>query len=112
LVADPLPWTRSLALDLKNPRSELNYLSQSTQKGFSLFQLEALSQKLGLRLQMAYRENDGAFVVPSVVHLKVERTDSLTTEIGSPSSRSVFGAKRRDAATVRADLLYLGSGRL
>jgi len=42
----------------------------STQKGCSLPQVAALSKKIGLNYQMAFR-NSGDFVVPSVVHWKV-----------------------------------------
>lgn len=45
--------------------------SASTQQGFSLPQVAALSKQVGLNYQMAFREKGGAFVVPSVVHWKV-----------------------------------------
>ncbi len=51
-------------------------------RGFSLLQIEELSQKLGLYFQMAFREKDAAFVVPSVVHLKVEHFAAITRQEG------------------------------
>lgn len=60
-----------LSLDPANPGTELIRTCASTPRGFSLLQTEELSQKLGLHLQMAFRDEGAAFVVPSVVHLKV-----------------------------------------
>ena len=45
--------------------------SASTQRGFSLTQVAALSREMGLDFQMAFRGGGAAFVVPSVIHWKV-----------------------------------------
>ena len=71
-----------LSLDPTNPGTELIHACASTQKGFSLLQIEELSQKLGLYFQMAFREKDAAFVVPSVVHLKLDHFAAITRQEG------------------------------
>lgn len=71
-----------LSLDPENPETELIRACASTQKGFSLLQTEELSQQLGLYFQMAFREKDAAFVVPSVVHLKVDHFTAITRQEG------------------------------
>ena len=53
----------------------------STQKGCSLPQVAALSKKIGLNYQMAFR-NSGDFVVPSVVHWKVGHYAALLRKVG------------------------------
>ena len=45
-------------------------------------QVAELSQKLGLNFQMAFREKDAAFVVPSVVHLKVDHYAAIVRQEG------------------------------
>ena len=65
-----------------NPGSELVHASASTQEGFSLPQVAELSQQLGLNFQMAFREKDAAFVVPSVVHLKVNHYAAVVRQEG------------------------------
>jgi len=69
-----------LSIDPKNPGTEFIHACASTQKGFSLLQTEELSQKLGLYFQMAFRQEDAAFVVPSVVHLKVDHFAAITKQ--------------------------------
>ncbi len=54
--------------------------SASTQQGFSLSQVAELSRKLGLNYQMVFRENDGNFSIPSVVHWKVGHYAALIRE--------------------------------
>ena len=71
-----------LSLDPTNPGTELIHACVSTQKGFSLLQIEELSQKLGLYFQMAFREKDAAFVVPSLVHLKLDHFAAITRQEG------------------------------
>jgi RHS repeat-associated protein len=71
-----------LSLDPTNPGTELIHACASTQKGFSLLQIEELSQKLGLYFQMAYRETDAVFVVPSLVHLKLDHFAAITRQKG------------------------------
>lgn len=55
--------------------------SASTQQGFSLEQVAELSMKIGLKYQMAFREEEGAFVVPSVVHWKVGHYAALVRQV-------------------------------
>jgi RHS repeat-associated protein len=69
-----------LSLHPANPGTELIHASESTQKGFSLSQVEELSEKLGLQFQMAYREKDATFVLPSVVHLKLDHFAAITRQ--------------------------------
>jgi RHS repeat-associated protein len=71
-----------LLLDSTNPGTELIQASASTPKGFSLLQVEELSHKLGLSFQMAFRAKDVSFVVPSVVHLKVDHFAALIRQEG------------------------------
>jgi YD repeat-containing protein len=71
-----------LSLDPADPGTELIHASASTQRGLSLQQLEELSQKLGLYFQMAHRGEGAAFVLPSVVHLKVDHFAAITRQEG------------------------------
>jgi RHS repeat-associated protein len=71
-----------LSLDPTNPGIELILASASTQRGFSLLQIEELSQQLGLYFQMAFREKDAVVVVPSVVHLKVNHFAAIVRQEG------------------------------
>jgi RHS repeat-associated protein len=61
-----------LAVHPEDPRADLIAASESTPRGFSLLQVEQLSQQLGLHYQMAFREPGAALVVPSVVHFTVD----------------------------------------
>jgi RHS repeat-associated protein len=61
-----------LAVHPENPRSELIHASESTDRGFSMHQLEKLSQRLGLHYRAAFRESGADLVVPSVVHFTVD----------------------------------------
>jgi RHS repeat-associated protein len=65
-----------------NPGTELIQACTSTQRGLSLLQIQELSKKLGLDFQMACREKDTAFIVPSVVHLKVDHFAAITRAQG------------------------------
>jgi len=71
-----------LSMEPQNPGTELIHASASTQKGFSLPQVAELSQQLGLNFQTAFCEKDAAFVVPSVVHLKVDHYAALIRQEG------------------------------
>jgi RHS repeat-associated protein len=55
--------------------------SASTQRGCSLPQVTALSKKIGLNYQMAFR-NSGDFVIPSVVHWKVGHYAAMVRKAG------------------------------
>lgn len=68
--------------DPRNPGTELVLTSASTKRGFSLLQLEELSQKLGLDFQMAFREKGALFLVPSVVHLNLDHFTALVRQEG------------------------------
>jgi RHS repeat-associated protein len=72
-----------LSVHPQNPGSDLIHAAASTQQGFSLQQLAELSQKLGLYFQMAFREKGAAFVVPSVVHLKVDHYAAMVRQEGA-----------------------------
>jgi YD repeat-containing protein len=61
-----------LAVHPEDPRTDLIAASASTQRGFSLHQVEELSQRLGLHYQTAFREHGAGLVVPSVVHFTVD----------------------------------------
>ena len=69
-------------LDPTNPSTELIQAFVSTHRGCSLLQIAELSQGLGLYFQMAFREADAAFVVPSVIHLKVDHFAAITRQEG------------------------------
>ena len=71
-----------LSRDPQHAGDEIIYNSVSTTNGFSLPQVAALSQKLGLNYQMAFREKGAAFVVPSVVHWKVGHYAALIRQEG------------------------------
>jgi RHS repeat-associated protein len=56
--------------------------SASTYRGYSLSQLEKLSQDMGLYLQMAKRTPGADVVVPCVVHWKVDHYAAITRQEG------------------------------
>ena len=60
-----------LSLNPQHAGTEIIFDSASTTNGLSLAQVAALSQKVDLNYQMAFREKGAAFLVPSVVHWKV-----------------------------------------
>lgn len=66
-----------LAVHPHDPQSEMIDSSESTQRGFSLHQVAELSHRLGLDYQMAFRTREAEFVVPSVVHFKVDHFAAL-----------------------------------
>jgi len=75
---------RRIQLSVK-PQSQVDpeiFNSASTQKGFSLAQVAELSAKIGLGYQMAFREPNAAFVVPSVVHWKVGHFAAMVRQEG------------------------------
>jgi RHS repeat-associated protein len=71
-----------LSLDPKNAGGDLIHDSASTQNGFSLPQVVALSQKLGMNYQMAFRDKDAAVVVPSVAHWKIGHYAAIVRQEG------------------------------
>jgi len=98
-----------LAVHPENPRSPLIAASESTQRGFSLYQLKELSQQLGLHYRMAFRESGADLVVPSVVHLKV---DHFAAVIRRPGDRYLFEDPtfKNDAWVTRAAVDAEASG--
>ena len=56
--------------------------SASTQKGLSLTEVAELSKKIGLNYRMAFREKGGDFVVPSVLHWKVDHYAAIIRRDG------------------------------
>ncbi len=71
-----------LLVDPQNPGTAEIVKSASSQKGYSLPQVNDLSAKIGLRYQMAFREKGGPLVVPSVVHWKVGHYAALIRQEG------------------------------
>ena len=68
----PLALLRIQSASHPTNRAEMAiYESASTKQGFALSQVAELSKKIGLNYQMVFREKDGEFVVPSVVHWKL-----------------------------------------
>ena len=61
-----------LSVHPDNPQSALIDAAESTQHGFSLHQVAELSHQLGLNLQMAFRAQGSEFLIPSVVHFKLD----------------------------------------
>jgi len=70
------------SVDPKNLDHEIIRAAKSTQNGFSLPQVAALSQKLGLNYRMAFREKGVAAVTPSVVHWKVGHYAAIVRQEG------------------------------
>ena len=71
-----------LSLDGKASLPDEILHAASTQQGCSLPQVADLSEKVGLNYQMAFRESDGEFIVPSVVHWKVGHYAALLRKEG------------------------------
>ena len=71
-----------LSLDPKNPGTELIHAAHPRRRVSHSRKMEELSQQLGLDFQMAFREKDAAFVVPSVVHLKVDHYAAMIRQEG------------------------------
>src|SRR6185503_18291640 len=72
-----------LFLDPKNAGGDLIHASASTKDGFSLPQVVALSHKLGLNYQMAFRDKGAAVVVPSVIHWNVGHYAAIVGQEGN-----------------------------
>jgi len=71
-----------LRVDPDNPGTDLIHAAESTQQGFSLLQAERLAQKVGLDFQMAHRRPGSEFIVPSVVHLKLDHFAAVVEREG------------------------------
>jgi RHS repeat-associated protein len=71
-----------LSIDPDNAAVDSIYSVASTQQGISLSQVMQLSKELGLNLEMAYREKGVGFVVPSVVHLKLDHYAAMIRQEG------------------------------
>jgi RHS repeat-associated protein len=72
-----------LAVDPQNPGTELIHAAESTPDGLSLCEVAELSCRLGLHFQMAFRNKGAAFVVPSVVHLKLDHFTAIVRQKGN-----------------------------
>jgi RHS repeat-associated protein len=70
------------SLGIEGPEEAEIANSASTQRGMSLQQVAALSEKVRLGYQMAFREASGAFIVPSVVHWRVGHYAALVRQEG------------------------------
>jgi YD repeat-containing protein len=68
-------------VDPQHPATDIIRDSASTQKGCSLVQVAELSKKIGLNYQMAFRQKDGAFIVPSVVHWKLGHYAAMVQQV-------------------------------
>lgn len=107
-----------LSLDRTDPAMELIRNAASTQQGFSLPQVTELSRKIGLNYQMAFREKDGAFIVPSVVHWKVGHYAALTRQDGDrylledPTFGNRVWATRKALEDETSGYFLIGSGPL
>jgi YD repeat-containing protein len=71
-----------MAVEPSYPAMDVLRNAASTQRGCSLPYLAELSRKMGLNYQMAFREKDGAFVAPSVVHWKLGHYAALIRQVG------------------------------
>jgi hypothetical protein len=71
-----------LRMHPQNPGTDLVHDSSSTERGFSLLQVVELSQKLGLDFQMAYRQPGAEFIVPCVVHLRLDHYAAVVRREG------------------------------
>ena len=71
-----------LSLDPKSAGTAIIFDAASTTNGFSLPQVAAFSQKVGLKYQMALRDKGAAFMVPSVVHWRVGHYAALLRQEG------------------------------
>jgi RHS repeat-associated protein len=98
-----------LFLDPKNAGGDLIHTAASTKDGFSLPQVVALSQKLGLNYQMAFRDKGADIVVPSVIHWKVGHYAAI---VGQEGDRYLLQDPtfRNDAWITRAALEAEASG--
>lgn len=71
-----------LAAHPGDQHAELIAASGSSRRGFSLRQVQELSEQLGLHYQTAFRDPGADFVVPSVVHLRVGHFAALIRQEG------------------------------
>jgi RHS repeat-associated protein len=71
-----------LAVHPHDQRASVIDATESTDRGFSLNQVAALSRTIGLDYQMAFRAHAEEFVAPAVVHLKVGHFAALIRREG------------------------------
>jgi RHS repeat-associated protein len=106
------------ALDPHAPLDPAIFHSASTQQGFSLAEVAALSRKVGLNYQMAFREPGGAFVVPSVVHWKVGHYAAIVRQAGDrylvedPTFRNTVWPTRQALAAETSGYFLIPPGKL
>ena len=90
----------------------------STQQGFSLTQVAALSQKIGLNYQMAFRQANGDFAVPAVVHWKVGHYAAIIRKQGNryliedPTFRNSVWATKAALESETSGYFLIGPGSL
>jgi RHS repeat-associated protein len=66
-----------LSRDSKAAPSELLRAAKSPSHGFSLAEIETMSDKVGLKFQAAFREKGAEVIVPAVVHWKLNHYSAL-----------------------------------
>jgi hypothetical protein len=107
-----------LATDPQPSAAMAIFESASTQKGFSLPQVAELSRKIGLNYHMAFREKDGDFVVPAVVHWKVDHYAAIIRQEGDryliqdPTFRNDVWATRQALKAETSGYFVIPSGPL
>ncbi|MGA2247770.1 MAG: cysteine peptidase family C39 domain-containing protein, partial [Verrucomicrobiota bacterium] len=90
----------------------------STQQGFSLTQVAVLSQEIGLNYQMAFREANGDFAVPAVVHWKVGHYAAILRKQGDryliqdPTFRNSVWATKAALEAESSGYFLIGPGSL
>jgi RHS repeat-associated protein len=72
-----------LSMNPTNGGDTIIYQSASTQKGFSLPQVADLANKVGLKYQMAFRDQGAPFIFPAVVHWKVGHYAAMIRKEGN-----------------------------
>jgi RHS repeat-associated protein len=73
----------ALFLDPRNTGADAIRAAQSTQDGVSLAGLADLAHTLGPDYRMAFREHGAEFVVPSVVHLRLDHSVAIVRREGN-----------------------------
>src|SRR5262249_35641958 len=71
-----------LSVDPQNPGTDVVHAAASTPRGLSLLQVAELSQQLRLDFPMAYRQPGTQFIVPCVVHLKLDHYAAMVQQEG------------------------------
>ena len=94
------------------------FTSASTQQGFSLPQVAELSKTIGLNFQMAFRKQQGEFILPSVVHWKAGHYAALIRQEGDrylledPTFGNTVWATKRALETETSGYFLVPPGKL